>query len=76
MAQPEQAHWVALMLAWEAAERSRRSLERRLREAHIGRFKPLADFHWAWPKSIDCGVTRTSIQRCSSRAGTVLHDAG
>ena len=53
MAQPEQAHWVAQMLAWEAAERSRRSLERRLREAHIGRFKPLADFDWAWPKSID-----------------------
>jgi len=42
MAQPEQARWVAQMLTWEAAERSRRSLERRLREAHIGRFKPLA----------------------------------
>ena len=53
MAQPEQARWVAQMLAWEAAERSRRSLERRLREAHIGRFKPLADFDWAWPKQID-----------------------
>ena len=24
MAQPAQAHWVAQMLAWEAAERSRR----------------------------------------------------
>ena len=47
---------VAQMLAWEAAERSRRSLERRLREAHIGRFKPLADFDWAWPKSIDRGA--------------------
>ncbi len=44
------------MLAWEAAERGRRSLERRLRAAHIGRFKPLADFDWAWPKSIDRGV--------------------
>jgi DNA replication protein DnaC len=56
MAQPEHARWVAQMLAWEAAERSRRSLERRLREAHIGRFKPLADFDWAWPKSIDRAV--------------------
>ena len=53
MAQPGHARWVAQMLAWEAAERSRRRLERRLREAHIGRFKPLADFDWAWPKSID-----------------------
>lgn len=56
MAEPEQAHWVAQMLAWEAAERSRRSLERRLREAHIGRFKPMADFDWAWPKQIDRGA--------------------
>jgi hypothetical protein len=46
----EQARWVAQMLAWEAAERGRRSLERRLRAAHIGRFKPLADFDWAWPR--------------------------
>ena len=50
MGQPDQARWVAQMLGWEAAERSRRSLERRLREAHLGRFKPLADFDWAWPR--------------------------
>jgi DNA replication protein DnaC len=53
MAQPEQSRWVAQMLGWEAAERSRRSLERRLREAHIGRFKPLADFDWAWPRQCE-----------------------
>ena len=53
MAQPDHARWVAQMLAWEAAERSRRSLERRLREAHIGRFKPLADFDWRWPEQCD-----------------------
>ena len=52
-AEPEQARWVARMLGWEAAERSRRSLERRLREAHLGRFKPLADFDWAWPRQCD-----------------------
>ena len=48
-----QARWVAQMLAWEATERSRRSLERRLRAAHIGGFKPLADFDWAWPRQCD-----------------------
>ena len=53
MGDPQQAHWVAQMLSWEAAERGRRSLERRLRAAHIGRFKPLADFDWSWPRSID-----------------------
>ena len=56
IAQPEQASWVAQMLAWEAAERSCRSLERRLRAARIGRFKPLADFDWAWPKQCDRGA--------------------
>lgn len=53
MAQPEQARWITQWLAWEAAERGRRSLERRLRDAHIGRFKPLADFDWSWPKQCD-----------------------
>jgi DNA replication protein DnaC len=53
MGQPDQARWVAQWLGWEAAERGRRSLERRLREAHIGRFKPLADFDWSWPTQCD-----------------------
>lgn len=37
----------------ELDERTRRSLERRLRRSNIGRFKPLADFDWDWPTSID-----------------------
>ncbi|MCU0930015.1 MAG: ATP-binding protein, partial [Burkholderiaceae bacterium] len=53
MAQPDQARWIEQWLAWEAAERGRRSLERRLRDAHIGRFKPIADFDWAWPAQCD-----------------------
>ncbi len=40
-------------LQWELAERADRSLERRLRDAHLGQFKPLADFDWSWPKEID-----------------------
>lgn len=53
MAAPEQARWVSQWLGWEAQERSRRSLERRLRAAHIGAFKALADFDWQWPTSCD-----------------------
>ena len=45
--------WLESLLAWEESERSRRSLERRLRCAHIGRFKPLTDFDWAWPEQCD-----------------------
>lgn len=47
------APWVADLLVWEEAERARRSLERRLRVAKIGRFKPLCDFDWAWPLQCD-----------------------
>lgn len=52
-AERQHARWVTQLLDWEAAERGRRSLERRLRGAHIGRFKPMADFDWSWPKQCD-----------------------
>lgn len=45
--------WVATLLGWEEQERARRSLERRLRTARIGRFKPICDFNWSWPKRCD-----------------------
>jgi DNA replication protein DnaC len=37
----------------EAQERSRRSLERRLRFSGVKSFKPMADFDWSWPSKID-----------------------
>ena len=37
----------------EESDRSRRSLERRLQRSKLGRFKPMADFDWAWPSRID-----------------------
>ena len=45
--------WLAPLLNWEEQERHRRSLERRLKEARIGRFKPLCDFDWSWPRRLD-----------------------
>lgn len=47
------AEWLEPLVQWEEEERARRSLERRLTEAHIGRFKPLCDFDWDWPKRCD-----------------------
>ena len=47
------AGWLAMLIDWEEQERTRRSLQRRLRAAHIGRFKPLCDFDWTWPKRCD-----------------------
>jgi DNA replication protein DnaC len=47
------ADWIENLVQWEEDERSRRSLERRLQDAHIGRFKPLCDFDWNWPTRCD-----------------------
>ncbi len=45
--------WSEPLIQWEEEQRARRSLERRLGSAHLGRFRPLADFHWDWPKRCD-----------------------
>ena len=45
--------WVERLLTWEETERQRRSLERRLSAARIGRFKSLADFDWTWLAQCD-----------------------
>ena len=50
------AEWLPQLLGWEEQERARRSLERRMKAAHIGRFKPLCDFDWNWPKRCDRGA--------------------
>lgn len=45
--------WLPRVLDIEEAERRRRSLERRLKNARIGSFRSMADFDWKWPKTID-----------------------
>lgn len=47
------AEWVERLIDWEEQERGRRSLERRLKDSHVGRFKPVCDFDWSWPKRCD-----------------------
>ena len=76
MGQPETAQCVRQWLGWESLERANRSLERRIRQAHLGRFKPLADFDWSWPKACDrtamgCGTSAAMASRraaCSAGA--------
>ena len=48
-----EADWLEPLIRWEEDERARRGLERRLSDAHLGRFKPLADFDWHWPTQCD-----------------------
>jgi len=45
----------------ESRERARLSLEHRLRFSGIGRFKPVADFDWNWPKKIERDVMERAL---------------
>ncbi len=45
----------------ETADLARRSLERRLAQARLGRFKPMADFEWHWPKKIDRALIERAL---------------
>ena len=45
--------WLARVLDIEETERARRSLKRRLDNARLGSFKPIADFDWNWPTKCD-----------------------
>ena len=48
-----ESDWLTMLIAWEEEERRARSLKRRLADARLGEFKPLADFNWDWPRSCD-----------------------
>lgn len=50
---PAAQPWIATLLDIEERDRAKRSLQRRLQKAHIGAFKPMADFDWSWPKRLD-----------------------
>lgn len=45
--------WIEQLVQWEEQARCDRGLERRMKSARLGRFKPLADFDWSWPQSCD-----------------------
>ena len=45
----------------EVAERTHRSLERRLRTSEIRKFKPMVDFEWSWPTRIERDVIERAL---------------
>lgn len=45
--------WLREVLDLEERERQKRGLERRVRNARVGAFKPMVDFDWKWPRKID-----------------------
>ena len=58
VARATRASWTPVQIVEEIAraesqERARRSLQSRIRQAQIGRYKPMADFDWAWPQKVN-----------------------
>jgi DNA replication protein DnaC len=45
--------WLERVIAIETEERRRRGLDSRLKSSKLGRFKPMADYDWSWPRAID-----------------------
>jgi len=56
----------------EISERSRLSLQRRLSSSGIGRFKPIADFDWNWPREIDRDIISQALSLDFIREGRNL----
>jgi DNA replication protein DnaC len=54
--------WLESLITWEETERSQRSLQHRLKNSSIGRFKSLAQFDWSWPKNIDRDMIEELMQ--------------
>jgi len=66
LARAIKARWSQRTLLEELAraelhERARRSLQRRLQHSRLGRFKPMTDFDWNWPKKIDRGAIEGAL---------------
>ena len=57
-----QNEWLEKLIVWEEQERIRRSYERRLRCARLGRFKSLTEFDWTWPKKCDREIIEELMQ--------------
>lgn len=63
-------HWQELeslplvekLIDWEEVYRTNKSLDNRLRAARIGKFKPLTEFDWHWPKQCERDVIERWMQ--------------
>lgn len=56
------SEWLESLIAWEETERSHRSLQHRLKNSNIGRFKSLVQFDWSWPRKIDREIIEELMQ--------------
>ena len=58
--------WLERLVGLEEEARRRRGLERRVKQARLGRFKPMCDFEWNWPTKIDRELLEGILRRTLS----------
>lgn len=66
LARATKGRWSPLQILEEIArleqiEKTRRSLQSRLQRARIGRFKPIADYDWNWPKKVEKDLLQRAL---------------
>lgn len=66
LARATKTRWTARQVLEEMARAERRdrehkSLQRRVKRSRVAKFKPMADFDWNWPKSIDRPVIERAL---------------
>ena len=62
------------VIEWEEVARQQRSLDRRVKQARLGRFKPLCDYDWNWPRRCDRGTIENlmSLEFMAEKANVIL----
>jgi DNA replication protein DnaC len=56
------AEMLEMLVERESRHRAQKSLERRLARSRIGRFKPMSDYEWDWPKRIDRDAIEAALR--------------
>ena len=61
------------IVAGEEQDRAHRGLQRRTARSRVGRFKPMADFDWNWPRKIPRDAVESSLALdFATRAGNIV----
>jgi DNA replication protein DnaC len=74
LARAVKEHWSPVQICEEIArieqqDKAHRSLQSRLRRARIGRFRPISDYDWNWPKKIQRDVIQRALTLDFVRVG-------
>ena len=81
IARATRQHWSPTVLlehivTAELEERRRRSIERRLTAARLGRFKPIADWDWDWPTALDRPALERRLRHYARPALLAIDEIG